>query len=89
MNYLVNNKIEILKNLVNNKINYYSRDILSNQMSQKRISRVAATSMMERFVIIVNSFQSLTIITKCSILDAAAVLDPLLSVTFFYEHKYF
>ena len=36
MNYLVNNKIEILKNLVN-KINYCSRDILSNQMSQKRI----------------------------------------------------
>ena len=84
MNYLVNNKIEILKNLVNNKINYYSRDTLSNQMSQKRISRVAATSMMERVVIIFNGFQSLTIITKRSILDAAAVLDPLLSVTFFY-----
>ena len=31
---------------------------------------------MERFVIIVNGFQSLTIITKRSILDAAAVLDP-------------
>ena len=31
---------------------------------------------MERFVIIVNGFQPLTIITKCSILDAAAVLDP-------------
>ena len=31
---------------------------------------------MERFVIIVNSFQPLTIITKGSILDVAAVLDP-------------
>ena len=28
------------------------------------------------FVIIVNCFQPLTIITKCSILDAAAALDP-------------
>ena len=34
---------------------------------------------MERFVTLVNGFQSLTIITKCSILDVAAVLDPPLS----------
>ena len=39
-------------------------------------SRTAATSKVERFVIIVNSFQPLYIITKCSILDIAAVLDP-------------
>ena len=39
-------------------------------------SRTAATTKMELFVIIVNGFQSLTIITKCSILDVAAVLDP-------------
>ena len=39
-------------------------------------SRTAATSKMERFVIIVNGFQPLTIITKCSILDDAVVLDP-------------
>ena len=39
-------------------------------------SRVAATSKMERFVIIVNGFQPLTIITKRSILDVAAALDP-------------
>ena len=31
---------------------------------------------MERFVIIVNGFQPLTIITKRSILDVVAVLDP-------------
>ena len=30
---------------------------------------------MELFVIIVNGFQPLTVITKCSILDLAAVLD--------------
>ena len=41
---------------------------------QRRI-RTAATSKMERFVIIVNGFQPLTIITKSSILDVASVLD--------------
>ena len=39
-------------------------------------SRAAATSKMERFVIIVNDFQPLTIITKRSILDVSAALDP-------------
>ena len=39
-------------------------------------SRTAATSKIERFVIIVNGWKPLTIITKRSILDVAAVLDP-------------
>ena len=39
-------------------------------------SKAAATSKIERFVIIVNGFQPLTIITKRSILGVAAVLDP-------------
>ena len=39
-------------------------------------SRAAVISKMERFVIIVNGFQPLTMITKRSILDVAAVLDP-------------
>ena len=39
-------------------------------------SRTATTSKMEHFVIIVNGWKPLTIITKCSILDVAAVLDP-------------
>ena len=39
-------------------------------------SRTAATSKMERFMIIVNGWKPLTIITKRSILDPAAVLDP-------------
>ena len=43
-------------------------------------SRTAATSKMELFVIIVNGFKLLTIITRCSILDVVAVLDPLLKV---------
>ena len=46
-------------------------------------SRTAATSKMELFVRIVNGFQPLTIITKWSILDFAAVLDPPLSIFFF------
>ena len=57
-------------------------------------SRTAATSKMKRFVIIVNGFQPLTIITKRPILDAAAVLDPpvfeyllYLQVGFFILHK--
>ena len=39
-------------------------------------SRTAVKSKMELFVIIVNGFQPLTLITKISILDVAAVLDP-------------
>ena len=39
-------------------------------------SRIAGTCRMESFVIIVNGIQPLTIITKCSILDVTAVLDP-------------
>ena len=44
--------------------------------------RAAATSKMERFVIIVNGFQPLTVITKRSILDVAAVLGPPLGIFF-------
>ena len=39
-------------------------------------SRTVVTYKMEHFVTIVNGFQPLTIVTKCSILDIAAVLDP-------------
>ena len=38
--------------------------------------RTTATSKVELFVIIVNGFQPLTIITKSSTLDVAAVQDP-------------
>ena len=39
-------------------------------------SRAAATSKIERLVITVNGWKRLTIITKHSILDVAAALDP-------------
>ena len=48
-------------------------------------SRAAATSKMERFVILVNGFQPLTIITKRSILDVAAALDPPLPLVFYFD----
>ena len=43
--------------------------------SSRSGSRAAATSKMERFAIIVNGFQPLTIITKRSIFNVAAALD--------------
>ena len=53
-------------------------------------SRAAATSKMEHFVVIVNDFQPLTIITKRSILDvAAAVAPPLLQGFFFLTISHF
>ena len=51
-------------------------------------SRTAATSKVELFVVIVNGFQPLIIITKRSTLDVAAVLDPSL-VTSRLSWKYF
>ena len=42
--------------------------------------RAAATYKMESFMIIINGFKPLTIITKCSILDVAAALDSPLSM---------
>ena len=44
-------------------------------------SRTAGTSKMELFVIIVNRWKPLTIITKSSILDVSAVLDPPLHIS--------
>ena len=43
-------------------------------------SMIAATSKMENFVIIVNSFKPLTINTKRSILDVAAIQDLTLNM---------
>ena len=51
-------------------------------------SRTAASSKMERFVMIVNGWKALTIITKCSILDVAAVLDPLLETSWIQFDPY-
>ena len=50
-------------------------------------SRAAAISKMEHFVIMVNGFQPLTIITKRSILDVAAVLDPPLKLIVFENYN--
>ena len=61
------------------ELNLFCLKSSSYQSSTRGGSRTAATSKMERFVTIVKGFQPLTIITKRSILDVAAVLDPPLS----------
>ena len=48
----------------------------TNTAQNRGGSRTTATFKMERFVIIVNGFQPVTIITKNSTLDVTAVLDP-------------
>ena len=56
-------------------LNIFSKVYLETNSSRGG-SKTAATSKMERFVIIVNNWKPLTIITKRSILDVAVVLDP-------------
>ena len=57
---------------------YWCYLVLSRQLEEEGRggSRTAATSKMEHFVIIVNGWKPLTIITKSSILYVASVLDP-------------
>ena len=51
-------------------------------------SRAALTSKMGCFVILVNGFQPLTIMTKRSILDVAAALDPPLRLSLRKRYPY-
>ena len=60
-------------------------EMLSNTRN-KSGSRAAAASKMEHFVIIVNGFQALTIITKRSVLVVAVALDPPLRKSFNGDH---
>ena len=68
------------KNYVMNCYIDFSRIVLGTLSNHETVirggSRPAATTKMERFVIIDNGWKPLTIITKSSILDVAAVLDP-------------
>ena len=62
---------------------FFNSELLTETGSMGSIrggSRVAATIKTECFLIIVNDFQLLTIITNCSILDVAAALDPPVSI---------
>ena len=81
------NKTYLYKNLTVKKISVETQFKVTRKIqfntNKKKVrggSRTAATSKMERFVIIVNGWKPLTIITKRSILDVAAVLDPPLKV---------
>ena len=67
-----------IQNFFYKKSIYKNLHPLSDGKVSRGGSRIVATSKAELSVIIVNNFQPLTIITKSSTLDAAAVLDPLL-----------
>ena len=62
-----------LVNFTYNSEDFYSYSLFNIIRGE---SRAAVTFKMERFVIIVNGWKPLTIITTRSILGAAAVLDP-------------
>ena len=62
------------------KVNYLNVEF-SWSATFRGVSRTAASSKMEHFVIIVNGWKPVNIITKSSFLDVAAVLDP--PLTFF------
>ena len=66
-----------LVNFTYNSEDFYSYSLF-NIIRGK--SRPAVTLKMERFVIIVNGWKQLTIITKRYILDVAAALDPPLTI---------
>ena len=66
----------------------YELPIAYQRVGSRGGSRTAATSKVELFVIIVNGWKPLTIITKSSILDVAAVLDPPLGSENYYFIAY-
>ena len=74
-----------LQSLDQNKAHEHD-DIPVRMIKIRGGSRTAGKSKVERFVMIVNGFQPLTIITKCSILDIAAALDPPLTIILFLTH---
>ena len=66
--------LEISKSEIKYKNNFFCE--INFGIDTRGVSRTVATSKMELFVIIVKGWESLPIITKCSILNVAAVLDP-------------
>ena len=66
--------------LIMSHLSFVFTQMFNRLTSLRDGSRAAALSKMERFVIKVNGFQPLTIITKRSILVVAAALDPPLSL---------
>ena len=62
------------KHYFNNR--WYQASMKKDYQKIRGGSRTSVTSTMEHFVIIVNGWKPLTIITKSSTMDVAAVLDP-------------
>ena len=70
---------QCFKNLINerdNCLDFIIYEVVSISNYIRGGSRAAATSKMEYFVIIFNDLKPLNIITKHSVLDVAAALDP-------------
>ena len=63
-------------------LSFVVRSLILTYFLTRGGSRTAATSQMENFEIIVNSWRPLTVIRKSSILDVSAVLDPPLLTVF-------
>ena len=83
--YLQNSREKSFQNVIVMKLvnfTYNSEDFYSYSLFNiiRGKSRPAVTLKMERFVIIVNGWKQLTIITKRYILDVAAALDPPLTI---------
>ena len=73
---LVQVKVNLKLGIIITKSYSHRIDEISIDLSSRGGSRTAATSKVELFLIIVNRWKPLTIITKSSTLDVAAVLDP-------------
>ena len=67
---------DLQKRCFENFHNAFKKVSLAESFAFRGGPRAAATSKMERFMIIVNGSKPLIIITKHSILDVAAALDP-------------
>ena len=74
-------QVQMIKNVERITLIRFSVLEFHNGFTVRGGSRTAATSKMQWFVTAVNGWKPLTIITKRSILDVAAVLDPPLTVT--------
>ena len=70
------------KDLIKTTLKYLSKVLYKKHF--RGGSRTAPTSTMEHFVIIVNGWKPLTIITRHSFLDVAAVSDPPLHLPYFH-----
>ena len=66
----------------NKKISKNKKDFRPKRISEANLGLAAAASKMELFVTIVNGWAALNIVTKSSVFDTGAVLDPSLNTQY-------